>query len=115
MPDTPPKQLGSILQVKVRLLDVSPMVWRRLLVPSLHYLIRTPTNPSPFATPRFSPRRRGGAFRTRRLDLSACGRQRFGAAGCASEPKAIPVASSSPHAKPQTEPRGVQAASRSYR
>ena len=29
---------GSILQVKVRLLDVSPMVWRRLLVPASYKL-----------------------------------------------------------------------------
>lgn len=38
MPDAPPRQPGSILQVKVRLLDVSPMVWRRLLVPSSYTL-----------------------------------------------------------------------------
>jgi hypothetical protein len=38
MPDTPPRQLGSILQVKVHLLDVSPMVWRRLLVSSSYTL-----------------------------------------------------------------------------
>ncbi len=39
----------------------------------------------------------------------------LGAAGSAGESTAIPVASSSPHEKPQTEPGGVQAASRSYR
>ncbi len=39
----------------------------------------------------------------------------FGAAGSAGESKAIPVASSSPHENPQTEPSGVQAESRSYR
>lgn len=38
MPDMPPRELGSILQLKVRLLDVSPMVWRRLLVPSSYTL-----------------------------------------------------------------------------
>ncbi len=38
-----------------------------------------------------------------------------GAAGSAAESMAIPVASSSPHENPQTEPSGVQAASRSYR
>jgi hypothetical protein len=31
-PSEPPS--GSILQVKIRLLDISPMVWRRLLVPA---------------------------------------------------------------------------------
>ncbi len=39
----------------------------------------------------------------------------LGAAGSAGESMAIPVASSSPHENPQTEPSGVQAASRSYR
>ena len=39
----------------------------------------------------------------------------LGAAGCAGESMAIPVASSSPHENHQTEPSGVQAASRSYR
>jgi hypothetical protein len=29
---------GSILQLKVRLLEVSPMVWRRLLVPASYTL-----------------------------------------------------------------------------
>jgi hypothetical protein len=38
MPDTLPRELGSILQLKVRLLGVSPMVWRRLLVPSSYTL-----------------------------------------------------------------------------
>ena len=39
----------------------------------------------------------------------------LGAAGCAGESMVIPVASSSPREKPQVEPSGVQAASRSYR
>ena len=39
----------------------------------------------------------------------------LGAAGCAGESMVIPVASSSPPEKPQVEPSGVQAASRSYR
>ncbi len=39
----------------------------------------------------------------------------LGAAGSDGESVAIPVASSSPHEIPQTEPSGVQAASRSYR
>ncbi len=39
----------------------------------------------------------------------------FGAAGSAGESIAIPVVSSSPHENLQTEPSGVQAASRSYR
>ncbi len=39
----------------------------------------------------------------------------LGAAGSAGVSMAIPVASSSPHENPQTEPSGVQAASRSYR
>ena len=39
----------------------------------------------------------------------------LGAAGSARESMAIPVASSSPHENPRTEPSGVQAASRSYR
>ena len=38
LPDTLPRELGSILQLKVRLLGVSPMVWRRLLVPSSYTL-----------------------------------------------------------------------------
>ena len=39
----------------------------------------------------------------------------LGAAGCAGESMVIPVASSPPREKPQVEPSGVQAASRSYR
>ena len=39
----------------------------------------------------------------------------LGAAGSAGESMATPVASSSPHENPRTEPSGVQAASRSYR
>ncbi len=39
----------------------------------------------------------------------------LGAAGSARESMAIPVASSLLHENPQTEPSGVQAASRSYR
>ncbi len=39
----------------------------------------------------------------------------LGAAGSAGETMAIPAASSSPHENPQTDPSGVQAASRSYR
>ncbi|HZX72214.1 MAG TPA: plasmid pRiA4b ORF-3 family protein [Rhodanobacter sp.] len=37
--ETAAPDAGAILQVKVWLLDVSPMVWRRLLVPS-HYTLR---------------------------------------------------------------------------
>ncbi len=39
----------------------------------------------------------------------------LGAAGSAGESMAIQVASSLPHQNPNTEPSGVQAASRSYR
>ncbi len=39
----------------------------------------------------------------------------WGAAGSAAESMAIQVASSALHENPQTEPSGVQAASRSYR
>ena len=46
--------------------------------------------------------------------LSAIGKT-LGAAGSAGEFMAIAVASSSPHENPQTDPIGVQAASRSYR
>lgn len=35
---SPEPPSGSILQVKVRLLGVSPMVWRRLLVPASYTL-----------------------------------------------------------------------------
>lgn len=38
MLDPLPTELGPILQLKVRLLDISPMVWRRLLVPSSYTL-----------------------------------------------------------------------------
>ena len=38
MPGTSPMKPGSILQLKVRLLSVNPMVWRRLLVPSSYTL-----------------------------------------------------------------------------
>ncbi len=38
-----------------------------------------------------------------------------GAAGSAAESMAIPVASSSLHENPHTDPSGVQAASRTYR
>ncbi len=67
----------------------------------------------PSAATRFSPRRRQGVFRKWRLDLCACHRNALGAAESAGESTAIPVASSSPHENPQTEPGGVQAASRS--
>ena len=29
---------GSVLQLKIRLLDVSPMIWRRVLVPATYTL-----------------------------------------------------------------------------
>jgi len=36
--ETPAPDADAILQVKVWLLDISPMVWRRLLVPSSYTL-----------------------------------------------------------------------------
>ena len=48
------------------------------------------------------------------IRLPAVGKA-LGAAGSAGESMATPVASSSPHENPRTEPSGVQAASRSYR
>jgi hypothetical protein len=36
--ETPAADADAILQIKVWLLDVSPMVWRRLLVPSSYTL-----------------------------------------------------------------------------
>ncbi len=59
-----------------------------------------------------------GLIRARRRDqLSAnlCRRQRFRRGRKCGESMAIPVASSSPHENPRTEPSGVQAASRWYR
>ena len=55
-------------------------------------------------------------FGKRRLDLSACHRQRPArqkVLASAGQSMAIPMAASSPHKKPLPEPCGVQAASRS--
>ena len=63
-----------------------------------------PTDSSPLTATRFSPRRRQSVFRKRHLDLSACRRQGFRCGRMCGESMAIPVASSSPHENPQTEP-----------
>ena len=88
----------------------------RFLSPEEIYLIRV-TNGSFGAGGQCAFHREGGKVFSGNvvwICLPAIGKT-LGAAGSAGESMAIPVASSSPHENPQTEPSGVQAASRSYR
>ncbi|MDZ4309631.1 MAG: hypothetical protein U1A24_03605 [Cypionkella sp.] len=48
---------GDLIQLKVRLLGISPMIWRRVLVPAsstlreLHGVLQTAMGPNPYWVP----------------------------------------------------------------
>jgi hypothetical protein len=50
-PLRPPPEENGVVQLKVWLLGISPMIWRRLLVPSACTLRERPSPPSPILFP----------------------------------------------------------------